>query len=75
MEEPFTLGQAEARADWITLARELAEGAVLPPSSLIKALAAAAGEVPAGVSPGMAFRATADLIKELQDDGMYAQTR
>ena len=75
MEEPFTGTQAEARQDWVLLARELASGAVLPPSSLITALAEAAGGLPDGVKPGAAFRASADLIKELKDDGMSAQTR
>ena len=75
MEEPFTGTQAEARQDWILLARELASGAVLPPNCLITALAEAAGGIPDNVKPGEAFRASANVIKELQGDGMYTQTR
>ena len=63
MTTDFEGTQTDARSDWRELATEVAEGAVLPPTALLAAVAEAAGGLPPGVSPRVALQATATLLR------------
>lgn len=64
MKNLYLCDQSDARSDWESFARELAEGAVPPPNSLLAVVAKAAGGIPTGVKPLDALKASAMLIVE-----------
>lgn len=64
MKNLYLCDQSDARSDWESFARELAEGAVPPPTDLLAVVAKAAGGLPKNVKPLQALKASAMLIVE-----------
>ena len=64
MQSTYSLGQDDARQDWMIFAEELAAGAVSPPADLLRSVCEAAGGLPKGVTPTKALKASAMLLVE-----------
>lgn len=67
LNEPFTGTQDEARQDWREFAEDAADGAVLPPTDLLKVVAEAAGGLPKNVKARASLLACARLLKEMKN--------
>ena len=62
MQSTYSLGQDDARQDWMIFAEETATGALLPPADLLKSIAVAAGGLPPNTTPTAAMKASAKLL-------------
>ena len=63
--QPYSLGRDSARLDWLTLSREVADGAQPPPENLCQVLGEAAGGLPEYCTARSAMKATAEVLKQL----------
>ena len=70
MSEEYECDRSSARADWREFAEDAADGAVLPPTDLLQAVAKAAGGLPENVKARASLLACAKLLKEMKRDGM-----
>jgi len=64
--EDYEADRTSARADFMTFAQDLADGATPPPRRTVKAVAAAAGDITG--DPMKALRATAQALQPIQDN-------